>query len=94
MFQHQPPPKLILWFELVMTSREYARQVMEIKPEWLLEGAQRSHISFRTALTPSASAVAPHYFKPADLDSLGGTKKGQINAKAAGAAQLPKQGQA
>ena len=38
MFQHQPPPKLILWFELVMTSREYARQVMEIKPEWLLEG--------------------------------------------------------
>ncbi|BGP35024.1 hypothetical protein JCM10296v2_006854 [Rhodotorula toruloides] len=75
MFQHQPPPKLILWFELVMTSREYARQVMEIKPEWLLE-------------------VAPHYFKPADLDSLGGTKKGQINAKAAGAAQLPKQGQA
>ncbi|BGP03125.1 Pre-mRNA splicing factor [Rhodotorula toruloides ATCC 204091] len=75
MFQHQPPPKLILWFELVMTSREYARQVMEIKPEWLLE-------------------VAPHYFKPADFDSLGGTKKGQINAKAAGAAQLPKQGQA
>jgi pre-mRNA-splicing factor ATP-dependent RNA helicase DHX16 len=38
MFQHQPPPKLILWFELVLTSREYARQVMEIKPEWLLEG--------------------------------------------------------
>lgn len=38
MFQHQPPPKVILWFELVMTSREYARQVMEIKPEWLLEG--------------------------------------------------------
>lgn len=45
-------------------------------------------------LQASASAVAPHYFKPADLDSLGGTKKGQINAKAAGAAQLPKQGQA
>jgi len=38
MFQHQPPPKLVLWFELVLTSREYARQVMEIKPEWLLEG--------------------------------------------------------
>ncbi|GAA5877964.1 hypothetical protein JCM3774_004768 [Rhodotorula dairenensis] len=74
MFQHQPPPKLILWFELVMTSREYARQVMEIKPEWLLE-------------------VAPHYFKPVDLESLGGTKKGQVNAKAQGAAQLPKQSQ-
>lgn len=39
MFQHQPPPKVILWFELVMTSREYCRQVMEIKPEWLLEGS-------------------------------------------------------
>ncbi|GAA5825734.1 hypothetical protein JCM3770_003409, partial [Rhodotorula araucariae] len=75
MFQHQPPPKLVLWFELVMTSREYARQVMEIKPEWLLE-------------------VAPHYFKPADLESIGGTKKGQINAKAAGAAQLPRAPQA
>ncbi|GAA5854354.1 hypothetical protein JCM9279_004730 [Rhodotorula babjevae] len=74
LFQHQPPPKLVLWFELVMTSREYARQVMEIKPEWLLE-------------------VAPHYFKPADLESIG-TKKGQINAKAQGAAQLPRQSQA
>lgn len=40
MFQHQPPPKVILWFELVMTSREYARQVMEIKPEWLVEGTR------------------------------------------------------
>ncbi|BGP19693.1 hypothetical protein JCM10213_001871 [Rhodosporidiobolus nylandii] len=75
MFQHQPPPKLVCWFELVMTSREYARQVMEIKPEWLLE-------------------VAPHFFKPADLDSLGGTKKGQINVKAQGAAQLPREPQA
>ncbi|GAA5933455.1 hypothetical protein JCM3775_000699 [Rhodotorula graminis] len=74
LFQHQPPPKLVLWFELVMTSREYARQVMEIKPEWLLE-------------------VAPHYFKPADLESIG-TRKGQINAKAQGAAQLPRQSQA
>ncbi|GAA6063211.1 hypothetical protein JCM10212_006844 [Sporobolomyces blumeae] len=72
MFQHQPPPKLILWFELVLTSREYARQVMEIKPEWLLE-------------------VAPHFFKPADLEASSGAKKGQINAKAQGAAQLPRQ---
>ncbi|GAA5961157.1 hypothetical protein JCM21900_005883 [Sporobolomyces salmonicolor] len=72
MFQHQPPPKLILWFELVMTSREYARQVMEIKPEWLIE-------------------VAPHFFKPADLEAMSGSKKGQINAKAQGAAQLPRQ---
>ncbi|KAK4046359.1 hypothetical protein OIV83_006140 [Microbotryomycetes sp. JL201] len=39
MFQHQPPPKVVLWYELVLTSREYARQVMEIKSEWLLEVA-------------------------------------------------------
>lgn len=38
-FNAQPPAKVIMWFELVLTSREYARQVMEIKPEWLLEGA-------------------------------------------------------
>ena len=67
MFQHQPPPKVILWFELVMTSREYARQVMEIKSEWLLE-------------------VAPHFFKPADLEALGGAKKGHV--KQVGAAPI------
>ncbi|SGZ24450.1 BQ5605_C023g09724 [Microbotryum silenes-dioicae] len=39
LFQHQPPPKVVVWFELVLTSREYARQVMEIKSEWLLEVA-------------------------------------------------------
>lgn len=68
MFQHQPPPKVILWFELVMTSREYARQVMEIKPEWLLE-------------------VAPHFFKPDDLEAMSGVKKGmpkQTGARAEG----------
>lgn len=50
MFQHQPPPKVILWYELVLTSREYARQVMEIKSEWLLEGElERRHKSSTTA---------------------------------------------
>ena len=41
----------MLYYELVMTSKSYMRQVMEIKPQWLLE-------------------VAPHYFKPADLEQL------------------------
>lgn len=54
LFQHQPPPKLVLWFELVMTSREYARQVMEIKPEWLLEGASLSACCSRQPLTTLA----------------------------------------
>ena len=38
LFQHQPPVKFILYYELVMTSKSYMRQVMEIKPSWLLEG--------------------------------------------------------
>ncbi|KAL6554780.1 Pre-mRNA-splicing factor ATP-dependent RNA helicase DEAH1 [Orobanche gracilis] len=30
-------PKLVLYHELVLTTKEYMRQVTEIKPEWLLE---------------------------------------------------------
>ncbi|KAJ7366656.1 pre-mRNA splicing factor [Mycena albidolilacea] len=57
LFQFQPPVKTVLYYELVMTSKSYMRQVMEIKPAWLLE-------------------VAPHYFKPADLEQLAtGDKK-------------------
>ncbi|KAH9980196.1 pre-mRNA splicing factor [Lactifluus volemus] len=39
LFQHQPPVKTVLYYELVMTSKSYLRQVMEIKPSWLLEVA-------------------------------------------------------
>ncbi|RXW24506.1 hypothetical protein EST38_g1366 [Candolleomyces aberdarensis] len=39
LFQHQPPVKTVLYYELVMTSKSYMRQVMEIKPQWLLEVA-------------------------------------------------------
>ncbi|KAH7885082.1 Asp-Glu-Ala-His box polypeptide 16, isoform CRA_f [Phlebopus sp. FC_14] len=39
LFQHQPPVKTVLYYELVMTSKSYMRQVMEIKPSWLLEVA-------------------------------------------------------
>lgn len=74
---------MIIWFELVMTSREYARQVMEIKPEWLLEGA-----TLRSSLLADPLVlVAPHFFKPADLDALSGVKKGhvkQVGARAEG----------
>ena len=31
------PPRLVLYHELVLTSKEYMRQVTDIKPEWLLE---------------------------------------------------------
>jgi len=57
LFQQQPPPKFILYYELVMTSKSYMRQIMEIKPAWLLE-------------------VAPHFFKPSDMEELAaGDKK-------------------
>ena len=39
LFNHTPPIKAVLYYELVMTSKSYMRQVMEIKPAWLLEGA-------------------------------------------------------
>ena len=39
MFHVKPPPKFILYNELVLTSKEYARNVMEIRPEWLREAA-------------------------------------------------------
>ncbi|CAG8525214.1 9659_t:CDS:10 [Racocetra persica] len=35
----QVNPKWIIFYELVLTSKEYMRQVMEIKPEWLIEAA-------------------------------------------------------
>ncbi|CAG8480443.1 3773_t:CDS:10 [Cetraspora pellucida] len=35
----QVNPKWIVFYELVLTSKEYMRQVMEIKPEWLTEAA-------------------------------------------------------
>ena len=38
LFQHQPPVKFVMYYELVMTSKSYMRQIMEIKPSWLLEG--------------------------------------------------------
>ncbi|KAF7326698.1 Pre-mRNA-splicing factor ATP-dependent RNA helicase-like protein cdc28 [Mycena venus] len=37
--QHLPPVKTMLYHELVVTSKSYMRQVMEINPAWLLEVA-------------------------------------------------------
>lgn len=38
LFQSQPPPRCILFYELVLTSKEYVRQCITIDPKWLLEG--------------------------------------------------------
>lgn len=45
-------PRCLLYHELVLTTKEYMRQVIEIDPAWLLE-------------------VAPHYYKPKDVDESG-----------------------
>ncbi len=33
----QVPPKWVLYHELVETSKEYMRNIIVIKPEWLVE---------------------------------------------------------
>lgn len=37
LFNNQPPVRTIVYYELVMTSKSYLRQVMEVKPQWLVE---------------------------------------------------------
>lgn len=37
LFKVELPPKWIIYHELVLTTKEYMRQVTEIRPEWLLE---------------------------------------------------------
>ncbi|KAF8461454.1 DUF1605-domain-containing protein [Russula ochroleuca] len=67
LFQHQPPVKSLLYYELVLTSNSYVWQTMEIELVWLLE-------------------VAPHYFKPANLEQL--SKGDNKMHKTVGAAPL------
>jgi pre-mRNA-splicing factor ATP-dependent RNA helicase DHX16 len=38
-----PPVKMVLYYELVQTSKEYMRSCMPIKPEWLHEAAPHFH---------------------------------------------------
>ena len=49
-------PKWVVFYELVLTSKEFMRSVMPLQPEWLTE-------------------VAPHYYKPKDVEALGVDKK-------------------
>lgn len=41
----QSPPRWIVYHELVLTSKEYARTVTEIRPDWLLEIAPHMYTS-------------------------------------------------
>lgn len=42
LFQAQPPPRFILYYELVLTSKEFMRQCMPIEGVWLLERESRA----------------------------------------------------
>lgn len=37
LFHSQPPIRTLIYYELVMTSKSYLRNVMEVKPQWLME---------------------------------------------------------
>lgn len=37
LFKQETPPRWLVYHELVFTSKEFMRQVIEVKPEWLLE---------------------------------------------------------
>ncbi|KAI7871540.1 P-loop containing nucleoside triphosphate hydrolase protein [Spinellus fusiger] len=70
-------PRWLVYFELVLTSKEYMRQVMEIQPNWLLEG-KSALLDYNMSI--DLILVAPHYYKQADLDNLDDKKmpkKGQ-----------------
>jgi pre-mRNA-splicing factor ATP-dependent RNA helicase DHX16 len=43
---------------------------MEIKPTWLMEGESYLLSSVTCACAHQYHSVAPHYFKPADLEQL------------------------
>lgn len=58
-------PKWVIFYELVLTSKEFMRSVMPLKSEWLTE-------------------VAPHYYKPKDVEALGVDRKMPKGAMSAG----------
>ncbi|WFD44068.1 RNA helicase [Malassezia psittaci] len=40
LYKHVPQPRFLCYYELVETSKNFMRQVMEIQPEWLMEVAK------------------------------------------------------
>ena len=58
-------PKWVIFYELVLTSKEFMRSVMPLKSEWLTE-------------------VAPHYYKPKDVEALGVDRRMPKGAMSAG----------
>ncbi|CEM33558.1 unnamed protein product [Vitrella brassicaformis CCMP3155] len=63
LFGCQPAPKCVVYTELVLTTKEYMRNVIEIKPEWLREVAphyyKASEVDFAAKMpkVPKGSAM-------------------------------------
>lgn len=70
-------PRWVIYYELVLTSKEYMRQVMEIQPNWLLEGKGYEDwaLQWMMANMENWKLVAPHYYSQKDLDNLDDKKK-------------------
>ena len=39
----QPPHKMVVYYELMETTKEYMRSLLPVKPEWLTEVAPHFH---------------------------------------------------
>ena len=53
-----PPPRFVLYHELVLTSKEYMRSCMPVKPEWLHEAAPHYHKKKEDLLEKQKGAAA------------------------------------
>ncbi|KAJ7699384.1 P-loop containing nucleoside triphosphate hydrolase protein [Mycena rosella] len=69
LFQYQPPVRMVVYYELVMTSKSYMRQVMEIEPSWLLEIAPH----YFKAADVEKLDMSRRKFSKAGFPSRGGT---------------------
>ncbi|EKD03565.1 hypothetical protein A1Q2_02148 [Trichosporon asahii var. asahii CBS 8904] len=63
----QPPPRFILYYELVLTSKEYMRQCMPIEGEWLYELAPHyfNRGDVQKMMGSASSVKMPKQIKPA-----------------------------
>lgn len=55
----EKPPIWIVYYELILTSKEYLRQVMQIKPEWLSQVAPHYFSSKEIAALNGGAAAIP-----------------------------------
>lgn len=67
----QPPPRFILYYELVLTSKEYMRQCMPIEGSWLSECEFAS--PFLSGSYKLTIIVAPHVFKKSEIEAMMGS---------------------